>query len=67
MTDYTRTPDERPWSRDLAIGDRLTAKQAYVLQDHRLADFNIHLTPIANGTFRVARGSPQYTPLSALG
>lgn len=24
MTDYRKTPDDRPWSRDLFLGDRLS-------------------------------------------
>lgn len=41
MTDYTKRPDERPWSRELVVGDRLTSQQASVLQTHRLAELGI--------------------------
>jgi hypothetical protein len=43
MTDYTRTPDTKPWSRDLNEGDLLTYWQAIAVDATRLSDFGLEL------------------------
>ena len=41
MTDYRKTPDHHPWSRELSAGDILTSEQNYTLDKTRLRDFGL--------------------------
>lgn len=49
MTNYTKTPDERPWARDLSSGDRLTTIQGDCVCAVRLSDFNLQLRAASGG------------------
>jgi hypothetical protein len=49
MTNYAKTPDERPWARDLCSGDFLSEVQANCVCAVRLSDFDMHLRPFKSG------------------
>jgi hypothetical protein len=53
MTDYRKTPDIRPWSKDLDAGDILSTSQAMGITQRRLADFGLCLSKRNNGGIEV--------------
>jgi hypothetical protein len=53
-TNYTKTPDDRPWARDLFVGDFLTETQSNCVCHYRLSEFGMHLRPFKSG-YRVER------------
>lgn len=55
MTDYRKSPDVAPWSRDLDLGDILTDAQANGIDSTRLADFGLELVTNLTGGARVVK------------
>ena len=50
---YAKTPDARPWARDLSEGDILSATQERMVCAARLSDFDLHCKPYRDGNFIV--------------
>ena len=51
MTNYARSPQHRPWIRDLNIGDRLTEEQVRSIQSVRLDQYGYRFRPTFDGTY----------------
>lgn len=60
MTDYTRTPSDAPWSRDLAKGDRLTVRQSQGICHTNLRRRGLEVRP-SGGALVVAPARPVTT------
>jgi hypothetical protein len=55
MTDYRKNPSARPWSRDLSLGDMLSAEQGYCLCHTRMEDFGLTTAPAFGTSLRVTQ------------
>jgi hypothetical protein len=54
--DFRKTPDARPWAKELCRDDILSARQAAPFAcSTRLADFGLELRRIDDGSYIVAR------------
>jgi hypothetical protein len=51
MTNYARSPQDRPWIRDLNIGDRLTEEQVRSIQSVRLDEYGYRFRSTFDGTY----------------
>lgn len=61
MTDYSRTPREAPWSKDLRKGDRLNAYQSQGLCHANLRRLGLEVRPDGPDRFIVADARPVTT------
>jgi hypothetical protein len=50
MTNYARSPQQRPWIRDLNIGDRLTEEQVRSIQSVRIDEYGYRFRSTFDGT-----------------
>lgn len=49
MTNYRKTPNARPWAKQLDLGDLLTSIQARCVCPTRLRDFGLAIIEEHNG------------------
>lgn len=55
MANHRKTPDYRPWARDLSSGDLLTPVQAACVDKTRLADFGFEISAHSRVVERAGR------------
>ncbi len=51
MTNYAKSPQHRPWIRDVNIGDRLTEEQVRSIQSVRLDEYGYKFRSRFDGTY----------------